>query len=601
MSVTKAICSLAGLLFAFQVFSQEEILAKQYFDGGEFGKALALYEKLHKANPGGPYIRQLVACYQQLEQYDQAGEMLQQAAAQQNASPLLFIETGYNYALQGKEDEADKYYDKAVDAVIQRPAYVYSVGRGFQDKNLLDRAIVTYEKGKELDPRINVDYQIAQLYGEKGDMEKMYNSLLDLIASRKNTNLSTIRQIIAQFISDDPSDPNNILLRRLVLQRAQDAPDILWNEMLSWLFVRQRQYDRAFSQEKAIFNRGEGASLQPVIELGLKAMNDEDHDTATAVFEYVIAHTATTPIQVQAHLYILEIKTGKARDARDNDRIKNEYLHLLEEYGKDEHTLDLQIAYAKFLAFTMDDPAGAEALLAECQDLRLNASREAQLKMAHADVLLYAEKFSRALIYYSQVQKMMKNDVAGQEARFKVAQASFYKGDFDWALTQLKVLRTSASQLIANDAMQLSLLISDNLQEDSTNTALKLYARADLLAYQHKYGPAVTLLDSLLDGHRGESLEDEALLKQGRLYEKLGDYEKAEYNYLRIAEFYPFDILMDDALYALAELYEKHINSPEKALPCYEKIIFEHQDSIYYVPARKAYRRLRGDHTGEGT
>ncbi|WP_461532495.1 tetratricopeptide repeat protein [Sinomicrobium sp.] len=595
MSVTKAICCLIGLLFAFQVFSQEEILAQQYFDGGEFGKALALYEKLYETNPRSSYIRQLVACYQQLEQYDKAEEVLQQASTRKNASPLLFIELGYNCGLQEKKEEAEAYYNKAIEAVIQRPAYAYTVGQGFQDKNLLDRAITTYEKGKELDSKINVDYQIAQLYGEKGDMDKMYNSLLDLISSRKNTNLSTVRQIIARFISEDPSNPNNVLLRKLVLKRAQDSPNTLWNEILSWLFVRQRQYDRAFSQEKAIFNRREGASLQPIADLGLQAMNDEDYEVAIEVFEFIIAHSSASALQIGAQLYTLNIKTKIARNSDDYRQIDQQYQKLLNEYGKDENTLSLQISYAKFLAFTVNDLTGAENLLDECKDLRLDPHKEAQLKMAHADILLYGEKFNRALIYYSQVQKMMKNDVIGQEARFKVAQASFYKGDFNWALTQLKVLRSSASQLIANDAMQLSLLISDNMQEDSTNTALKLYAKADLLSYQQKHEEAVVLLDSVLNNHRGESLEDEALLKQAELYVKQKDYEKAEFNYLRIIEFYPFDILIDDALYALAELYEKHLENPEKALPYYEKIIFEHQDSIYFIPARKAYRKLRGD------
>lgn len=593
----KAISFCICVLFAFQLFSQEDILARQYFDRGEFEKALTLYEKLYKENPRTNQLQLLVACYQQLERYDEAETVLLRQLEKSNASPTYFVELGYNYALAGKKGKAGEYYDKAFKAVEDRPAYTYTVGRNFQEKNLLDEAIAVYERGKELDPRLNVDYQVAQIYGEKGNMEKMYSSLLDLIASRQNMNLSHVQRIISQFITDDASHPNNQLLRKLILKRAQASPDILWNELLSWLFVRQRQYASAFTQEKAIFKRAETVSLQPVIDLGIMAMNDGDNDTATAIFEFIIENTGTASVQLEAHLNILRMQIEKG-DASVYDDIEDRFRALLEEYGLNGSTLQVQVAYARFRAFQMEDMAKAEELLKRILDeIPLNALEEARVKMAYADVLVYSEKFNRALIYYSQVQKMVKNDVIAQEARFKVAQTSFYKGDFDWALTQLKVLRESASQLIANDAMQLSLLISDNILGDSTNTALKTYARADLYAYQNKTGKAIALLDSVLANHRGESIEDEALFRQAELFEKGHQYKKAEYNYLRIIEFYPYDIWMDDALFALGQLYEYRLEEPEKAIPYYEKIIFEHEDSIYFVESRKAFRKLRGDGT----
>jgi tetratricopeptide (TPR) repeat protein len=215
--------------------------------------------------------------------------------------------------------------------------------------------------------------------------------------------------------------------------------------------------------------------------------------------------------------------------------------------------------------------------------------------LALGDILVFDKKFNEALIYYSQVQKSLKNDVLGQDARFKVAQTSFYKGDFDWALTQLKVLRGSTSQLMANDAMQLSLLISDNSLEDSTQTALKKYAQADLLGYQKKTKAAIAVLSEILQQHKGEKIEDEALLKQAQLLESLKEYETAEFNYLKIISFYGDGILADDAHFALAELYRNVLDQPEKAKEQYEKIIYNFQDSYYFPQARKNYRSLRGD------
>ena len=215
--------------------------------------------------------------------------------------------------------------------------------------------------------------------------------------------------------------------------------------------------------------------------------------------------------------------------------------------------------------------------------------------MALADILVYDQRFNEALIYFSQVQKSLKNDVLGQDARYKVAQTSFYKGDFDWSLTQLKVLRSSTSQLIANDAMQLSLLISDNSFEDSTQTALKKYARADLLAYQNKTEAAQSILADILTNHKGEKIEDEALLRQGELFERNDKFDEARLNYQKIVEFHGEGILADDAHFALGQLYENALYDGEKAKYHYEKIIYNYQDSYYFPKARKNFRRLRGD------
>ena len=215
--------------------------------------------------------------------------------------------------------------------------------------------------------------------------------------------------------------------------------------------------------------------------------------------------------------------------------------------------------------------------------------------MLLADILVFDEKFNQALIYYSQIQQEVKGDLLAQEARFKVAKTSYFKADFTWAQVQLDVLKKSATQLIANDAMQLSLLIKDNTLEDSTQTALKQFARADLLMFQKKETEAILVLKNLLENHKGEKIEDEALLKLGNLYEVKGEYKKAAESYRSLIQFYNEDILADDAHYRLAKLYETKLNQPEKAKKYYELLIFNFGDSIYFVEARKKYRMLRGD------
>ncbi|WP_396632396.1 tetratricopeptide repeat protein [Maribacter sp. R86514] len=575
-------------------FAQDDFLAKQYFADGDFEKAVVFYEKLVEKSPRRTeYVQDLVACYQQLERYQDAEDFLNQRLKDRNPYPTLLIDLGYNYKLQDNEQMAQTYYDKALDVIPKNPNYGYALGLHFQKYSLLDLAIKAFKNSMELNPALNFNFQLARIYGEQGNVEAMYNSYLNLVIDGK-TSKSNILRSIDDFISEDATDKNNILLKKVLLERAQKNPDVLWNELLSWLFVQQKQYGSAFRQEKAIFKRMNGSSTTRLENLGNDALDNEEYDTAKDIYGYIIENTSNKITQLDAELNLIDIDLRNATNGQ-LDAIHKKYDALVDVYGYKSQSLQLQVAYANFLTFKKNDPAPAEKLLKNSLELPLSDRGTAYLKLALGDILVYDKKFNEALIYFSQIQQKLKNDVLGQDARYKVAQTSFYKGDFDWALTQLKVLRSSTSQLIANDAMQLSLLISDNSLEDSTQTALKKYARADFLAYQNKTDEAITALGDILENHKGEKIEDEALLKQARLFEKQKKYEDAQLNYQKIITFYGNCILADDAYYALGELYRKEFNDPIKAKEQYEKIIYNYQDSYYFPEARKNFRILRGD------
>lgn len=589
----KYILLLISCLIFTTAFAQDE-LAKQYFRDGAFDKAVVFYEKLVEKNPRRTdYSEALVSCYQQLERYDEAEQFLRKKISQPFVLPTFFIELGYNFTLQNQAENAQQYYQQAIQKIEENPNFGYSIGYRFQKYALLDEAISAYSRAMELNPELNYNFQLARIYGEKGEIERMYQSYLQLIYEGKSSRSNVLRNI-NDFISEDPENENNITLRKTLLINAQKNPNILWNELLSWLFIQQHQYKQAFAQEKAIFRRDETANFDRLTNLGNLAQEDNDLETAVSVFEYVSANAEQPYTKLNAELSLIDIELFDESQKTTN-AVEKKFEQLLDEFGLEGQTLQLQIAYANFLTFRKNEAQPAIAMLKKSLELPIGRFGEAYIKMALGDILVFDQRFNEALIYYTQIQKRLKNDVVGQDARYKVAQTSFYKGDFDWALTQLKVLRGSTSQLIANDAMQLSLLISDNSLEDSTQTALKKYAGADLLAYQKKNQEAVTILEDILQNHKGEKIEDEALLRQAKLLETQGKYEDAEYNYIKIVEFYSNDILADDAHFALGQLYENQLNAPEKAKTHYEKIIYNYQDSYYFPQARKNFRRLRGD------
>ncbi|MGY0390979.1 tetratricopeptide repeat protein [Bizionia sp. KMM 8389] len=581
---------IALLLTSFSVFSQEDLLAKEYFKNGEFEKALIAYEQLFKQNPNNnTYFLELIKTQQQLEQLDEA-EALLNRRIERIKYPALYVELGYNYQLKNDSDTALINYNKAIAFLEENPNYAFSIGKFFENRSLLDQAIMTYEKAMQLKPELNFNVQLARIYGEQGNVEKMFSSYLNFLDINKSY-LNTVKRAMTDFISEDSENENNQILKRLLLKKIQQEPQLLWNDLLSWLFTQQKDYRKAFAQEKAIFNR-QPESLNRIEELAFVAMNDPDYESAKYIFTYLAETAQNQDVQINAYNNLLQIDLKTQTDLK---AIEATYLELFERFGKHQNTIDLQVYYAHFLAFYKHEPAKATNFLKESIKLPLSSFEEGTVKLELGDILVLQEKFNEALIYFTQIQRNLKNSTLAQEARFRVAKTSYYKGDFKWAESQLKILKTSTSQLIANDALDLMLLITDNKFEDSTQAALKLYAKADVMAFQNKTDDAIDILNDILENYKGQSIEDQALYKQGKLFESKKQYDKAAANYQQIIANFSDDILADDAYFSLAMLYETQLIDPEKAKENYGKIIFNYQDSIYFVEARKKYRNLRGD------
>lgn len=574
-------------------FSQSDALAKNYYEQGQFEKALRIYEKLSEQSPFRlDYLMGVVEANQQLENYSEAEKILKEKLESGRNYPQLYIELGYNYSLQNKNELATENYNKAIAILDENPNFAYNLGNTFRKYSLLDEAVTTFEKAMTISDKKDFNLQLAQIYGEQGKLEKMFESYLNLIEKSLSYN-STAQRYFSLYTTEDPSNEANLILRKILLKRSQQNPDILYNELLSWLFIQQKEYKKAFTQEKAIYKRV-GEDLRGITNLAYIAISDEEYEVAREIVNYIIESSVTPQSRLHGNqvLMKMEVKTATPKKYAE---IEKKFEKLLDEFGQTRQTYLLQIDYNHFLAFKSNKHEAAIKNLKSLSKEPLTPFQEARVKMELADILVFDEKFNEALIYYSQIQKKVQNDVLAQEARFKVARTSYFKGDFEWAQVQLDVLKKSTSQLMANDAMELSLLIRDNSLEDSTQTALKKYARADLLELQEKNTKAITALDDLLTSHKGEKIEDEAWLKQGEIYEKIGEFEKAEANYLKIIQFYNDDILADDAHYRLAKIYEEKLEQPDKAKEQYEQIIFHFADSIYYVEARKKFRTLRGD------
>lgn len=581
-----------SLFFSLVCFSQNEQLAQYYYDKGDFEKALISYEELLQDIPqNSQYFLRTIDCYQQLQRYDVAEKAIQARFDKYKQGNLL-VELGYNFQLQKKEDKAKMYYEKAFDRIQKNPNEVYSISNSFERKVLLDYALKSYQKAVELQPNFNFNYQIGLLYGQLGNVEMMISTFLDEAFANPQNSIQ-IQNQLARFMADEGDTSFDDSLRKALIIRTQKNQDLFWNHYLSWFYVQHKEFEKAFIQEKAIYKRNP-ESLSNIVNLGQLAIEEENSEAAKEILGFVLENTKDLELLIQANAYLIKMKI-KVAQPKDFVTINAELNHLLQEYEINPFTLPLQLIQAHFLTFNLKNPEEGKAVVKKVLELSLNTYEVAQAKMELADILLYEEKFNQALLYYSQIELDLKNDVVAHEASLKAAKTSYFKTDFAWALKQFKELKSANTQLIANDALEYFLLINDNTVADSTQTALAAFAKGDYLLYQNRNQEAVLQFQTILKTFKGQEIETVTLLRLGKTYEKLGDYTLALSQYQTIIDQHNDGIYIDEALYYAAEIYTKQLQMPEKAKPLYEKIIFSHEDSIYFVEARRKFRELRGD------
>lgn len=580
------------LLFSSILSAQSEQLAYNYFDRGEFDKAITLLEEITEKQPSNyPFFQKKIACYQQLQQFDKAEKaILEKIKTTKNPSNL--VELGYNFQLQKLNEKATENYNLAIEAVALQSNNSYNVASAFEQKTLLEWAIKAYEVGTIGNPNLNFDYQIALLQGQMGNLELMVDKLLDYSFTNQN-NVSIVQNQLTRFMTEDTSESFTDYIKKTLLLRVQKTQDIFWNQFLSWFFVQQKEYAKAFTQEKAIYKRNpEG--FGNIVNLARFAKAEKEYETAKIIYEFVLENTQDYGLQMQAHSFLinLSLETAKPEELQS---IQLKIEELLKQYGVSPFTLELQLLSAHFDAFYMNQFEKAKNTLENALLKKNTPRQESEIKMELADIFVFYEKFNQAILNYAQISETLKNDEKSHEASMKMAKTSYYKQDFEWALQQVKVLKQSSSLLIANDAIELFLLISDNTAEDSTHVALKAFSKADLLTYQNKNEDALKQFKTILEKHKGDSIEDDTLFKIAQIYEAKNEYNLALEYYQNILENHPETIFKDEALFFSAEIYRKHLNDNEKAKALYEKMIFEHPDSLYFTDARKQFRLLRGD------
>ena len=603
-SILRSIAIVCGLVF-LSVFAtaqpgNDRALADQYFNSGEYEKAVEVYGRLMDFDPFGIY-QNYFKCLIAIKNYDDAEKLAKKMGKKMPQNLSFTADVGYVYQLMGEPDKASQQYQKALKALKADQGQVLLLANAYLTRQDYDHSLEVYSEGKKLlKGTYGFFYETAEVYFQKGDSQKMIDEYLDAVAENAG-NQQNVQNILQARIGYDPENGRAELLRTSLLRRIQkDANQTVFSEMLIWLFVQQKDFDSAGIQARALDKRlkEDGTRL---MSLASMAAANQQYDVAIKDYQYVIDKGAMMPNYIQARMELLNVLNKKLTESNNFTKadllhLESDYLATLSELGRTAQTAGLIRGLAHLRAFYLDQPDTAISDLDQVLELGgVSRQVQAECKLELGDILLFIGNVWDSDLLYAQVDKDFKNDPLGQEAKFRSARLDYFRGDFLWAQAQLDVLKSATSQLIANDALALSLLISDNIGLDSTTDALMVYAEADLLKYRNKNEEALHALDSLLKNFPDHSLVDDAWFLMAQIMDAKHEWIKEDSLYQKIISHDPKGILADDAQYRRALLYDDKLNDKSKAMELYQALLTDYSGSLFVVDARKRFRALRGD------
>lgn len=593
-------------LMALSAFSQqlntaqsEAQLAASFYQNKEYEKAAKLYLELFQKTSMAHYFDYYINSLVFLKEYDTAVKELRREIRKTNNTNLEII-LGYVYKEMGDPAKSRETYDNIIKNLPKSNGVIINIGNTFFNRLEFEYAEKTFLRGREILPGEMFYSNLANVYAYQRDYPRMMQQYIAWVKEDEK-NVPMVQSRLNSLLRNDFDGSLLISIRKEVIKSTQTEPDVIaYTRLLIWLFVIQKDYEQALNNTLALDRRTRTEEAN-ILNFTRGAAQAGLYDVALNGLNYLINRKPSIGNINEIKQEIVDVQYQRfihlpPKQRTQGDQLANAFKLLLDELGYTAETTTLIRNYAHFLAFYLGRSADAMEVLQKGLSVRnLNNLQRSLLRIEQADINVFNNNLWEATLQYAQIIELNRENSIGDEVKLKRAKVSFYLGDVVWARGQLDVLKASTSKLIANDAMELSLLITANYDLDSIDDPIQRFARADLYLFQNNDSMAFVTYDSILSIYPNHSLSDKILLRKATISEIRFEFEQAARLYQRIIDQFSFSTSADDAMYRLAILNEEKLKNTAKAQELYKQMLIDYPGSIFVDDARKRFRTLRGD------
>ncbi len=601
-AATVCIALFAGLTLLFAQ-NEKVDLAEEYYRREDFAKAVEQYELLSQNKMMLPRIYEHYAeALGKLNQKPKLEKLYKKMVKTFPFQPVYLLDQAFFLENEKDEKQANKNYKKVIEICLENRNQTNSTAAYAIKNGRLDFAEQLYVNlRKQSTNPYEFLMELCEVYRLKGKPEKVIDELLPIVQADVNQ-LPFVQNLLQNTL--EKKEHFKVLEKKALTLVQQNPGNTSISELLVWLYLQQKDFYSAFVQAKALDKR-ERQEGQKLLEIGNLAVQNGDLENALPVFDYIVKQYEKRPMAYLASRSQVNVRERilKSKYPVPQNEVKNlirDYKNLNNENPNNrmmvaENLKSVALLHGGFL----DQPDSAIFYLESALNMRPpDVHFISNCKLFLGDYYIVKGEPWEATLIYSQVEKDEKDHPLGHEAKLRNARLSYFKGEFELAREHLDVLKLATSREIANDALQLSMLIQDNTVFDTNGTALRAYAKADLLMFLNRDNEAIQVLDSLLQLPQNElykNIEDDVYYLKYKLLTKTRQFDKALASLALIREKFSDDIYGDDAWFLTAKTYEENLNNTEKAMEFYAQLLEKFPGSIYAAESRKRYRQLRGD------
>jgi len=583
---------------SISIFAQQDAqLAMEYFNDKEFAKAESLFEKLYKSNNNKFYYEYFIDCLVEQKKFSEAEKSIQKEIKKNPADLTFYIDLGFVFKSQNNETEADKQFKYVLKNIPPDFNKIVQIGNSFIRRKEYSYAEKTYQRGNEFYSNQFLQY-LANVYASQRKYYEMIETYLDY-ALNDYSKIKVLQDVFTSYMSFDVNNEFSDILQKSLILRVQKATNDVYDELLIWFYTQKTMYAEALIYAKAIDKRKKENGVR-IINIADLAFANKNYSVANSGYTYVVEKGAILPYYNNARFSLLKVTyqqviDGEITDAVQLKNIENQYLDIIQEMGVNQKSVDIIIDLSHLQAFYLNKEKEGIDLLTEASNIpNISPALKAAFLLELGNIYVKKGELWDAVVSFAKIEENYPSLEIADLAKLQKAKTYFYLNQFTWAQNQWDVLKGSPSKLIANDALYWSHFLSENLGADSTQAAMKMFAKVNLYIYQGEFLKANLSADTIIKNYSSETIIPAVYFLKYEISYKTKEYQKAAMNLQYIIDNYNYDTNCDKYVFLLAELYEYKLNDKVKASEYYKKVLFDFGGSIYTEPARKKYREISG-------
>ncbi len=591
--------------------SHEQIqLANEYVLKGDKKKALELYRELAKHEGNVSFIyNNYITLLIDLSMMDEAQSFLKKVSKHDPQNIQYKLDMGLVLIKSGDMSKADKYFKELIGENKTNVQRIKVISDYFLSHTLPDYGILALTESRQAmaNPYLFC-LDLAMLYRVRGNQDKMVQEYLSYV-TQSSANIQYVKNVL-QALLTKPEELES--LERLLYDKVQQYPDVeVYADLLIWVTMQQKNFYASFIQARA-YDKRYKRDGEKSMEVARVALDNDDYDNALKIYRYLIREYPNSQNYLLARLGLIRTREERVKKSFpvQTDSVKTliaDYKNFIRQYPDNVNALEASKSEALLFATYLDQKDSAVQILNKLiGNPKASQYLKAKAKLDLGDIYMIKGEPWESTLLYSQVEKTQKENLVGYEAKLRNAKLSYYKGDFQLAQEHLDILKQATTREIANDALELSMRIKENIAFDSVGAALKDYAVIELLLYQNKTDVALEKIEKLKQGisdsggtFSNRTILDDVYWLEANIRMKRGEFEKSVSLLQKIIDDYGDDILADDAYFLQGEIYERQLGNKEKAMEIYRDFLTKHAGSVYAAEARKRFRQLRGDFSGQ--